>query len=103
MPPSSVQNPPNLLSWNGKFVGQTVRLSVCHQTQVNLGTGNPPVPGMYDVRMGTQNVRVEALSGPDAQGFFRIRVNGVEQEIQVLSSSTFVVGVDGHDGNHRNH
>jgi len=42
-------------------------------------------PGMYDVRMGTQNVRVEALSGPDAQGFFRIRVNGVEQEIQVLS------------------
>lgn len=45
----------------------------------------PAGPGMYDVRMGTQNVRVEALSSPDAQGFFRIRVNGLEQEIQVLS------------------
>lgn len=51
----------------------------------------PVGPGVFDVRMGTRNVRVETLSGPDAKGFLRIRVNGVEQSLQVLDGQSLLL------------
>lgn len=47
-------------------------------------TWKPVGPGVYDVRMGTRNVRVESLGPPNDKGFLRLRVNGVEQTLQVL-------------------
>ncbi len=41
-------------------------------------------PGVFDVRMGNRNVRVERMDGPDAKGNVTIRVNGVVQALQVL-------------------
>jgi len=51
----------------------------------------PVGPGVFDVRMGTRNVRVETLSGPDAKGFLRIRVNGVEQALHVLDGQSLLL------------
>lgn len=48
-------------------------------------------PGVYDVRMGVKNVRVESLSGPDAKGFVRMRVDGVEQTLQVLDDQQLLL------------
>ena len=45
----------------------------------------PVGPGVYSVRMGTKNVRIETLEGPDADGHVRIRVDGVEHQLQVLN------------------
>lgn len=41
-------------------------------------------PGVFDVRMGNRNVRVERMDGPDAKGNVTIRVNGVVQALQVF-------------------
>jgi biotin carboxyl carrier protein len=41
-------------------------------------------PGVFDVRMGNRNVRVERMDGPDAKGNVTIRVNGVVQALQIL-------------------
>ena len=41
-------------------------------------------PGVFDVRMGNRNVRIERMDGPDAKGNVTIRVNGVVQALQVL-------------------
>ena len=41
-------------------------------------------PGVFDVRMGNRNVRLERMDGPDAKGNVTIRVNGVVQALQVL-------------------
>lgn len=41
-------------------------------------------PGVFDVRMGNRNVRVERMDGPDAKGNVTIRLNGVVQALQVL-------------------
>ena len=40
--------------------------------------------GVFDVRMGQRNLRVELVNGPDAQGNVLVRVNGVERQLQVL-------------------
>ena len=40
--------------------------------------------GVYDVRMGQRNVRVEKISGPDATGMVKLRVNGITRQLQVL-------------------
>ena len=40
--------------------------------------------GVYDVRMGQRNVRVEEISGPDATGIVKLRVNGITQQLHVL-------------------
>ncbi len=40
--------------------------------------------GVFDVRMGQRNLRVELVNGPDAQGHVLVRVNGVERQLQVL-------------------
>ena len=40
--------------------------------------------GVFDVRMGQRNLRVELVNGPDAQGHVLVRVNGVERLLQVL-------------------
>ena len=41
-------------------------------------------PGVFEVRMGTRNVRIERMDGPDEKGNVTIRVNGVVQALQVL-------------------
>jgi acetyl/propionyl-CoA carboxylase alpha subunit len=41
-------------------------------------------PGVFDVRMGNRNVRIECMDGPDEKGNVTIRVNGVVQALQVL-------------------
>jgi acetyl/propionyl-CoA carboxylase alpha subunit len=41
-------------------------------------------PGVFDVRMGNRNVRIERMDGPDEKGNVTIRVNGVVQALQVL-------------------
>lgn len=41
-------------------------------------------PGVFDVRMGNRNVRIERTDGPDEKGNVTIRVNGVVQALQVL-------------------
>jgi biotin carboxyl carrier protein len=41
-------------------------------------------PGVFDVRMGNRNVRLERMDGPDAKGNVTIRVNGVVQALQVF-------------------
>ena len=51
----------------------------------------PVGPGVYDVRMGTKNVRIETLEGPDADGHVRIRVNGVEHQLQVLDDQKMLL------------
>ena len=51
----------------------------------------PVGPGVYDVRMGTKNVRIESLEGPDADGHVRIRVNGVEHQLQVLDDQKMLL------------
>lgn len=63
-------------------------------TVVKLAPGVDPVssewiwtpqgPGVYDVRIGVTNVRAELLQAPDAQGNIRVRLNGVEQSLQVV-------------------
>jgi biotin carboxyl carrier protein len=40
--------------------------------------------GVFDVRMGHKNLRVELVEGPDPQGHVLVRVNGVERQLQVL-------------------
>ena len=44
----------------------------------------PVGDGVFDVRMGLRNLRVELVEGPDNQGHVLIRVNGVERQLQVL-------------------
>ena len=51
----------------------------------------PVGPGVFDVRMGTKNVRLETLEGPDADGHVRIRVNGVEHQLQVLDDQKMLL------------
>tara|TARA_Y100001978_G_scaffold194853_1_gene202425 strand:- start:503 stop:988 length:486 start_codon:yes stop_codon:yes gene_type:complete len=51
----------------------------------------PVGPGVYDVRMGTKNVRIETREGPDADGHVRIRVNGVEHQLQVLDDQKMLL------------
>ena len=41
-------------------------------------------PGVFDVRMGNRNVRIERMDGPDDKGNVTIRVNGVVQALQIL-------------------
>ena len=41
-------------------------------------------PGVFDVRMGNRNVRIERMDGPDEKGNVTIRVNGVVQALQEL-------------------
>jgi acetyl/propionyl-CoA carboxylase alpha subunit len=41
--------------------------------------------------MGTKNVRIETLEGPDAEGHVRIRVNGVEHQLQVLDDQKMLL------------
>ena len=43
------------------------------------------------MRMGTKNVRLETLEGPDADGHVRIRVNGVEHQLQVLDDQKMLL------------
>ncbi|MDA0302813.1 MAG: biotin/lipoyl-binding protein [Bacteroidetes bacterium] len=40
--------------------------------------------GVFDVRMGLRNLRVELVDGPDTQGHVLVRVNGVERQLHVL-------------------
>lgn len=51
----------------------------------------PVARNVYDVRMGARNVRVEKLEGPDSKGFIRIRINGVEQSLQVLDGQQILL------------
>ena len=51
----------------------------------------PIGPGVYDVRMGIKNVRIETLEGPDVDGYVRIRVNGVEHQLQVLDDQKMLL------------
>ncbi|MBN30808.1 MAG: acetyl-CoA carboxylase biotin carboxyl carrier protein subunit [Crocinitomicaceae bacterium] len=51
----------------------------------------PIGPGVYDVRMGIKNVRIETLEGPDVDGHVRIRVNGVEHQLQVLDDQKMLL------------
>mgnify|MGYP001167932654 FL=1 len=51
----------------------------------------PVGPGVYDVRMGTKNVRIETLEGPDDDGHVRIRVNRVEHQLQVLDDQKMLL------------
>ncbi|MDE0978445.1 MAG: acetyl-CoA carboxylase biotin carboxyl carrier protein subunit [Flavobacteriales bacterium] len=44
----------------------------------------PVGDGVFDVRMGHRNVRVELVNGPDNAGHVMVRVNGVERQLQVL-------------------
>ena len=44
----------------------------------------PVGDGVFDVRMGHRNVRVELVNGPDKAGHVLVRVNGVERQLQVL-------------------
>ncbi|MDC0854271.1 biotin/lipoyl-binding protein [Flavobacteriales bacterium] len=41
-------------------------------------------PGVFDVRMGNRNVRIERMEGPDSKGNITVRVDGVVQTLQVL-------------------
>lgn len=41
--------------------------------------------GVYDVRMGAVNWRVELIDGPDASGNIIMKVNGVSQHLHVLN------------------
>ena len=41
-------------------------------------------PGVFDVRMGNRNVRIERMEGPDHKGNITVRVNGIVQTLQVL-------------------
>ncbi|MDA1336145.1 MAG: biotin/lipoyl-binding protein [Bacteroidetes bacterium] len=64
--------------------------------QITPESGDPwdwkPVGrNVYDVRMGARNVRVEKLDGPDSKGFVRIRINGVEQSLQVLDGQQILL------------
>ena len=54
--------------------------------------------GVYDVRMGTRNVRIEKLTGPDATGLVRVRVNGVEQQLWVLDDQALLLESMGMSG-----
>jgi biotin carboxyl carrier protein len=58
----------------------------------------PVGPGVFDVRMGTKNVRIENLEGPDAAGNVRIRVNGVEHQLQVLDDQKMLLESMGMSG-----
>jgi len=44
----------------------------------------PVGDGVFDVRMGHRNVRVELVNGPDKAGHVLVRVSGVERQLQVL-------------------
>lgn len=41
------------------------------------------VEGVYDVRIGARNWRVERLSQPDGSGRIELRINGVKTEVRV--------------------
>ena len=48
-------------------------------------------PGVFDVRMGNRNVRIERMNGPDAKGNITVRVNGVVQTLQVLNQQQLLL------------
>lgn len=58
----------------------------------------PVGPGVFDVRMGQRNLRVETLEAMDSKGFMRIRVNGVEQHLQVLDGQRLLLESMGMSG-----
>tara|TARA_Y100000385_G_scaffold235412_1_gene249157 strand:+ start:71 stop:559 length:489 start_codon:yes stop_codon:yes gene_type:complete len=56
-------------------------------------------PGVFDVRMGNRNVRIERMDGPDAKGNVTIRVNGVVQALQVLGPQQLLLEAMGMSAN----
>ena len=48
-------------------------------------------PGVFDVRMGNRNVRIERMDGPDPAGNITVRVNGVVQTLQVLNQQQLLL------------
>jgi biotin carboxyl carrier protein len=48
-------------------------------------------PGVFDVRMGHRNVRIERMDGPDPKGNIAVRVNGVVQTLQVLNQQQLLL------------
>jgi biotin carboxyl carrier protein len=48
-------------------------------------------PGVFDVRMGNRNVRIERMDGPDPKGNIAVRVNGVVQTLQVLNQQQLLL------------
>jgi biotin carboxyl carrier protein len=48
-------------------------------------------PGVFDVRMGNRNVRIERMDGPDHKGNITVRVNGVVQTLQVLNQQQLLL------------
>ena len=48
-------------------------------------------PGVFDVRMGNRNVRIERMDGPDPKGNITVRVNGVVQTLQVLNQQQLLL------------
>ena len=48
-------------------------------------------PGVFDVRMGNRNVRIERMDGPDPAGNITLRVNGVVQTLQVLNQQQLLL------------
>lgn len=64
--------------------GTVVKLAAGPDLVSSEWTWIPQGPGVYDVRIGAANVRAELLQAPDAQGNIRIRLNGVEQALQVV-------------------
>ena len=47
--------------------------------------------GVFDVRMGNRNVRIERMDGPDLKGNITVRVNGVVQTLQVLNQQQLLL------------
>lgn len=56
-------------------------------------------PGVFDVRMGNRNVRIERMDGPDEKGNVTIRVNGVVQALQVLGPQQLLLEAMGMSAN----
>ena len=53
--------------------------------------------GVFDVRMGNRNVRIERMEGPDEKGNVTVRVNGVVQILQVLGHQQLLLESMGMD------
>lgn len=64
--------------------GTVVKLAAGPDPVSSEWTWIPQGPCVYDVRIGAANVRAELLQAPDSQGNIRIRLNGVEQALQVV-------------------
>ena len=58
--------------------------------------------GVFDVRMGRRNLRVELVEGPDVQGHVLVRVNGVERQLQVLDRQQLLLESLGMTNNEEN-